>query len=295
MAAASAMIGRTARTRFISHTPVGRSLQIWHQRRQCKPVLLQKRYNPDVDDLLRATARAEERHFWFRGFRWFVGPLIQRALQDQSHARILDCGCGTGANLTLFERCGTSYGFDRSEVGLYIGRQLNRRRLVRASVTAVPFASEAFDLVTSFDVLYSLETADERAAVAEMFRLARPGGHVLINVAAMDVLRGDHSVLSHEVRRYNRETLGRLVTNAGFVIERLTYTNATLFLPLAVIRTLHRRRGLAPEAEAQREISIPSSPVNTAMSAVLFLESVWLRGFDSPFGSSLLCLARKPA
>jgi len=28
-----------------------------------------------VDDLLRATARAEERHFWFRGFRWFVRPL----------------------------------------------------------------------------------------------------------------------------------------------------------------------------------------------------------------------------
>jgi SAM-dependent methyltransferase len=249
---------------------------------------------PGVDDLLRATARAEERHFWFRGFRWFVRPLIHRALNGQSHARILDCGCGTGANLALFERSGTSYGFDRSAVGLYIGRQLDRRRLVRASVAAAPFASEAFDLVTSFDVLYSLEEPDEHAAVAEMFRLTRPGGHVLINVAAMEILRGDHSVLSHEVRRYNRRSLGRLVTNAGFTIERLTYTNTALFLPLAALRTLHRRRGLAREAEAQGEIAVPAAPVNAVMSAVLFLESLWLRRFDSPFGSSLLCLARKP-
>ena len=247
-----------------------------------------------MDDLLRATARAEARHFWFRGFRWFVRPLVDRALNGQSHARILDCGCGTGANLALFEQSGTTYGFDRSEVGLYIGRQLNRGRLVRANVTAVPFASGTFDLVTSFDVLYSLEEPDEHAAVAEMFRLTRPGGHVLINVAAMAVLRGDHSVLSHEVRRYSRESLSRLMTNAGFAIERLTYTNTVLFLPLAAIRTRHRRRGLAREAEAQGEIAVPAAPVNALMSAVLFLESVWLRRFDSPFGSSLLCLARKP-
>ena len=249
----------------------------------------------DVDELLRATARAEGRHFWFRGFRWFVAPLVHRALGAQSRARILDCGCGTGANLTLLERSGTSYGFDRSEVGLYIGRQAGRRRLVRAAATAVPFATEAFDLVTSFDVLYALEEPDERAAVAEMFRLTRPGGCALVNVAAMDVLRGDHSVLSHEVRRYSRQTLIRLLTTAGFVIERITYTNAALFLPLAAMRTLHRRRGLAPEDEAQREISIPPWPVNAVMSAVLFLESVWLRRFNNLFGSSLLCLARKPA
>ena len=248
----------------------------------------------DVDDLLRATARAEERHFWFRRFRWFVRPLIHHALTGRPAARILDCGCGTGANLALFERCGTSYGFDRSAVGLYIGQQLNRRRLVRASVTAVPFPSGAFDLVTSFDVLYSLDAPDEQAAVAEMFRLTRPGGHVLINVAAMDILRGDHSVLSHEVRRYSHQSLRALVTDAGFAIERLTYTNTALFLPLAAIRSLHRRRGLAREAEAQREISVPAAPVNALISGVLFLESVWLRRFDSPFGSSLLCLARKP-
>lgn len=243
---------------------------------------------------MRATARAEARHFWFRGFRWFVTPLLRRALEGATQVRILDCGCGTGANLTLLTEFGSAYGFDISATGLDIGRSLGRRGLVRASVTAAPFASESFDLVTSFDVLYALDHDDEQAALAEMFRLTRPGGHAVINVAAMNILRGDHSVLSREVRRYTTATLGQAVTRSGFAIERLTYTNATLFLPLLALRTLHRSRGLAREADAHHEIAVPGAPVNALLSAVLFLESLWLRRFSSPAGSSLLCLARKP-
>jgi len=247
-----------------------------------------------VDDLLRATARAEARHFWFRGFRWFVTPLLRRALTGTTRARILDCGCGTGANLKLLKTFGSAYGFDASFVGLSIGRSLGQRNMARALVTAAPFASEAFDLVTSFDVLYSLDQNDERAALAEMFRLTRPGGHIVINVAAMPILRGDHSVLSHEVRRYSRRSLEALVREAGFTVERLTYTNGTLLMPLLVVRTLQRWRGLAPEAEAHREITVPAAPVNALLSVALYLESRWLLWSDGICGSSLLCLARKP-
>jgi SAM-dependent methyltransferase len=248
-----------------------------------------------MDDLLRATARAESRHFWFRGFRAFVKPLIVQALAGVREPRILDCGCGTGANVQLLGEYGAAYGFDLSETGLGLGRQAGRTHLARASVAAAPFPSEAFDLVTSFDVLYSLDTDHERAAVREMFRLTRRGASVLVNVAAMEILRGDHSVLSRERRRYSRESLRALVTGAGFTIERLTYTNAALFLPLATIRALQRSRGLAPEAESYREISVPPAPVNALLTAAVLAESLWLPYVNSPFGSSLLCLAKKPA
>jgi len=246
-----------------------------------------------MDRLLEATARAERDHFWFRGFRRFVEPLIAAAAGDRRPA-ILDCGCGTGHNLTLLRRYGRAYGIDLTWAGLQYAASQGERRIARATAARLPFGDAAFGLVTSFDVLYSLEQPDEQAAVAEMFRLTRPGGCVLINVAAMDVLRGDHSILSHEVRRYTRETLGRLVTGGGFTIERMTYTNATLFLPMAAVRTLHRRRGLSGEADAKQEIAVPAGPINAVMSGALFLESAWLRWFDCPFGSSLLCLARKP-
>jgi SAM-dependent methyltransferase len=247
-----------------------------------------------VDQLLRATARAQSRHFWFRGFRWFVAPLVRTALAGRLDARILDAGCGTGRNLEFLRRYGTVYGLDISEVGLSIARDARHGKLVRASVAAVPLTSERFDLVTSFDVLYSLGQADERAAMAELHRLTKPAGFVLINVAAMPILRGDHSVLSHEVRRYSRRALRLLVTGAGFEVIRLTHTNMSLFLPLLLLRALQRRRGLSGESEAEREITVPPAPLNGVLSAMLFVESLWLKWFDECAGSSLLCLARKP-
>jgi SAM-dependent methyltransferase len=247
-----------------------------------------------VEHLLRATAKAEARHFWFRGFRAFVTPFIRHAVAGRRRPLLLDCGCGTGANVQLLGRFGRAFGFDLAEIGLRIGRDAGRTRLARATVTAVPFPSASFDVVTSFDVLYSLEDADERSAIAEMYRVLKPGGFAIVNVAAMDVLRGDHSVLSREIRRYNRAQLRTRLEAAGFAIVRLTYTNAALFAPLAAVRMWQRRRGLKREGETQQEISVPPEPINTVMTGVVGLESLWLRWFDVPFGSSLLCLAKKP-
>jgi SAM-dependent methyltransferase len=247
-----------------------------------------------LEHLLRVTARAEARHFWFRGFRYFVSPFVRQATAGIGAARILDCGCGTGNNLDWLSRYGRVSGFDVTAVGLRIGREAGRRHLVQATVAAIPFRSNAFDLATSFDVLYSLDDAVERAAVAEMFRVLRPGGYALINVAAMDALRGDHSVLSREVRRYSRTSLSHLLTTAGFQIVRITYTNAVLFPPMAIARAVQRWRGLAAEEEADQEMRVPAAPVNLALTMALRLESWWLRLANNPFGSSLLCLARKP-
>ena len=248
-----------------------------------------------MDHLLRATAEAEVRHFWFRGFRLFVTPLVRQATLGRANLRILDCGCGTGANAAWLEAYGRAFGFDLSSVGLRIGHRLGRHKLAQASVGAVPFPSNAFDLVTSFDVLYSLDTPVERAAAAEMFRVTKPGGYAIVNVAAMNSLRGYHSVLSREVRRYSRDSLGALLTGAGFSVVRITYTNAVLFPPMYVSRVYQRWRGLAVEdAAADLEIRVPAAPINAALSGALWIESLWLKAFNNPFGSSLLCLARKP-
>ena len=171
------------------------------------------------------TALAEARHFWFRGLRAFVTPLIRRATAGRSNPTILDCGCGTGANLRAARSLRPRVRL-RSLAGRLVDSARSRHDDAwrEPARRPVPFPSGAFDLVTSFDVLYSLEDEDERAAMAEMHRVLKPGGYAIINVAAMDALRGDHSVLSHEVRRYSRHcsTNG---SRAPDSIDRLTYTN----------------------------------------------------------------------
>ena len=249
-----------------------------------------------MDRLLEATARAERGHFWFRGFRRFVSPMLARAAAGRTRLRLLDCGCGTGANLRqLLEPHGDAWGFDLTWTGLRLARNAGLTRVAQASAAAVPFPSATFDIVTSFDVLYCLPDEIEREAVREMWRVLKPGGAAIINVAAMEVLRGNHSVLSAELRRYSRESLRALLEPAGFRIERMSYTNAAIFPLMLGVRGAQRAMGLAQESDAEGEITVPPAPVNAALSALLALEACLARAVPMPFGSSLLCLARKPA
>ena len=248
-----------------------------------------------MDRLLEATRRAEQQHFWFRGFRSFVRPLVAEALNGGRTARILDCGCGTGANLVMLSEFGRAYGFDLSWDGLQFAVDYGQSRVAHASITHIPFASTSFDLVTAFDVLYSISEAQEAAALEEIYRVLRPGGALIVNVAALNLLRGNHSVFGAEVRRSNRRRLRQILDLHGFTVERLTYTNFSLFPLMLAVRTAQRVIGLATPEEAGTDIMVPPRPVNAVLSSLLQLEARALRITDMPVGSSVLCVARKPA
>lgn len=244
-----------------------------------------------MDRLLEATARAERDHFWFHGFRRFVGPLLEQVARGRRSLDILDCGCGTGHNLRMLRAFGHAWGIDITFSGLAYARARGERLVARASATDLPFASARFDLVTSFDVLYAFDDAMERAALTEMYRVLRPGGQILINVAALKFLTGNHSVLGGEVRRYHRAELRDHLIGTGFEVERITYTNFTLLPIVAGVRFSQRLFG---HRESTSEMTVPSAPVNATLSAALAVEAAALRLVDMPLGSSLLALARVP-
>jgi SAM-dependent methyltransferase len=244
-----------------------------------------------MDRLLEATARAERDHFWFRGFRRFIAPLVEEAVRGRRTATILDCGCGTGHNLAMLRQFGRAAGIDLTWTGLAYARAGGERAIAQATAAHLPFADARFDVVTSFDVIYALDDQTEAAALREMFRVLRPGGFLVLNVAAMDLLKGNHSVLAHEVRRYSRATLTARLTGAGFEIRRMSYTNAAILPVVAAVRLLQRASG---HQESQQEISIPPAPVNAALAAALAVEAALIRVVDMPFGSSLMALARRP-
>ena len=247
-----------------------------------------------MDTLLRETHAAEQQHFWYRGFRCFVRPLLAAAANGERPRRLLDAGCGTGANLGLLAEFGDAHGFDVTLSGLLLGRGYGARREACATACRMPFPTATFDVVTSFDVLYCLDDAEERASIGEMFRVLRPGGSAVVSVPAFDMLRGDHAVFSHERRRYTRGKLGAALDRAGFRIERLTCTNAALFLPLLTLRCWQRARGLPPPGEACSDFRQPPAIVNSLLAALLSVEARLVRLIDLPFGSTVVCLASKP-
>ena len=248
-----------------------------------------------MDALLERTFHAEQRHFWYRGFKRFVAPLLKQATAGLSHPRLLDAGCGTGANLTFLRQYGTPFGLELHWRGLQFGRDHGIARLTQGSVTALPFAASSVDVVLSFDVLYCLHPPAEQAAIAEMYRILRPGGALIVNVAAMAILRGDHSILCGEVHRHTRGELRSSLKRAGFRVARITHTNAILFPITAAVRVAQRLRGLKTGDENPGDFYVPPAPVNALLSGALAIESALVAaGVNMPFGSSLLCLARKP-
>jgi SAM-dependent methyltransferase len=248
-----------------------------------------------MDRLLELTALAERSHFWFRGFRWFLRPVLARAAAARADARILDCGCGTGSNLRMLEPFGRVYGFDLTWRGLQFAQGNGRRSIAQASIGAIPFQSATFDVVTSFDVFQCLPDTVERDAAREMARVLKPGGAAVFNFAALEVLRGSHSVFAEEVRRYTPEQVRGLLEGAGFVVERLTFAYASLFPLMLAVRVIHRYLSHDGEAESgEWEIEVPAPPVNALLTAAVGVESLALRAVRMPFGSSIICLARKP-
>lgn len=193
-----------------------------------------------MDRLLELTHRAEQSHFWFRGFRQYMQPALARATAGVAAPRILDCGCGTGSNLDMLRPYGDAVGFDLTRIGPEFARS-HGHRVLQASIGDIPFRSGTFDLVTSFDVFQTLPDAVERAAITEVSRVLKPGGWLLLHVAALKILHGKHSVLSEETRRYTKASLRSLVEGAGFTVERLTFDHFSLLpimLPVRMWSTL---------------------------------------------------------
>lgn len=248
-----------------------------------------------MDRLLELTYRAEQSHFWFRGFRQYVRPALARATAGVAAPRILDCGCGTGSNLEMLRPHGRAIGFDLTRIGTEFAKA-HGHRVVQASISDIPFRANAFDVVTSFDVFQTLPDAVEQSAIVEIARVLKPGGWMVLHVAALDILHGKHSVLSEETRRYTRRSLKALVDRGGFRIERLTFDHFSLLPLMLPVRMWHRltaKDGVVAAGEG--EITVPMAPVNALLSGLVSLEALALRAVDMPIGSSLMCLAQKPA
>jgi SAM-dependent methyltransferase len=164
--------------------------------------------------------------------------------------------------------------------------------VARADITRIPFGSETFDVATSFDVLQCV--GPDELAVREMARIVRPGGVVVLTVAALEFLRGDHSEAWQEVRRYTPASARRLLEQAGLRPERVSFMFASTFPLMLGVRLVQRLLRPFRALRHDTDIAVPAAPVNALLTAVVSAEASLARRVPMPFGSSLLVVGRKP-
>ncbi|HYZ92925.1 MAG TPA: class I SAM-dependent methyltransferase [Actinomycetota bacterium] len=242
----------------------------------------------------------EENLWWFAGMRDITAALLD-SLPVAAGANVLDAGCGTGLMLTWLKRnvtAGTVLGIDLDPTALSYTHERGHAQIARASVGELPFPSQTFDLVTSFDVLVQLPGAEmDTLAIREMFRVLKPGGFAFVRAAAYKWMRSGHDEALGTQRRYNLADLAGRLEREGFRVIRATYANTWLF-PLAVVRRLLLKRvGLANAGSDVRQLPRGVRWMNGVLHGVLRAEAGHLRrpGSRYRFGLSAICVAQRPS
>jgi len=161
-----------------------------------------------------------------------AASLLGQAALDRA-GRLLDVGCGSGQTMQWFARRYPGWqalGLDIAEEGVTAAARLGHTGVTRASALALPVRSSTVDLVIALDVLQHLPLdGGDRQALAEVYRVLRPGGHLLLRTNAQAVPHvADDPVFNFH--KYGPRELRQKLERAGFRILRLGRLNAILGL-----------------------------------------------------------------
>lgn len=120
-----------------------------------------------------------------------VIPPLTRALAGIERPRILDVACGTGRTLSQIHVAlphARLYGLDLSPYYVHAARELlaqvDDASFVVENAEAMPLSDGTFDAVTSTYLFHELPKNARRAALAEMLRVLKPGGLLVLEDSA---------------------------------------------------------------------------------------------------------------
>jgi SAM-dependent methyltransferase len=225
--------------------------------------------------------------FWFRAKLGMVRVLLKRATRSMTSGgpmRILDLGAGTGDDVALLAGYGDVYVVDVNKKALsFVPRALCKEIRV-ADAQKLPYPEGFFDLVLAYDVLEHVD--DDRLAMAEIRRVLRMNGALVVSVPAYQALFGSHDRALDHKRRYSKRGLRSLLSIMR--VERLRSWNFFLFPGIALVRIMQRDK--PPKVNRAKMPWL----IDELFYCLLSVENLLLRiGIPLPFGLSIVGIARK--
>jgi SAM-dependent methyltransferase len=235
----------------------------------------------------------EREHWWFRARREILAAQLESLVPHARPARILNVGAALGASSEMLARYGEVVSVEFEKDCCDFVRKRFGRTYVNASITALPFPSETFDLVCAFDVIEHVD--DDALAVREMKRVCRPRGSIVVTVPAFMMLWSHHDEVNHHRRRYRMPELKGLFDSSGRQLYA-SYFNSLLFVPIIAVRAATKlvpQRWIRSGAGSDFTL-VKSGLLDTIFYRMLRAENAWLRrGRRAPFGVSAFLSWRK--
>ena len=230
----------------------------------------------------------EDDYWWHSLLRRMVMKELRARLGHS--ARILDVGCGTGGMLNELRQSRPHWQCDGVDISPTAVEQCRGRGLTqvsRADVAELPFPAAEFDTVICLDVLYH-EAVVEDLALAEIQRVMKTGGCLVLNLPAFAALRGSHDEVVCGARRYTAHQVLKMLSSGRMSVKIIHYWNAWLFIPLLLWRRWSR------SSRTQRsDMQVLPGWLNHGLSACGRVDAWLSRVLKIPFGSSLFVVAVK--
>jgi SAM-dependent methyltransferase len=157
--------------------------------------------------------------------------------------------------------------------------------IASGSINALPFADACFDAAVSADVLCHA-VVDPETALAELQRVLRPGGHLILNLPAYQWLLSTHDRQVHNARRFTARTAAALLRKAGFNRIHTAYWNS-LLLPLMIVQ-----RKILTHGNTVSDVAAFPPWLDVTLHAMTKFERDL--PIALPFGGSVLAIAEKP-
>jgi len=194
----------------------------------------------------------EARMWWYRALH----ARLLDALADAPDP-VLDAGCGTGGFLS--------------------------RLAPSRAVFGLEWHADAATIAADVLCHAAVEPAH---ALAEIRRVLRPGGRLVVNMPAYRALMSSHDVRVHNARRMNAGETRTMLETAGFRVLKVRYWNG-LLLPLMIVR----RKILARSSDRSDVAAFPPW-LDRMLHGMTELER--RLPFPLPAGGSVLAIAERP-
>lgn len=237
----------------------------------------------------------EEKNWYFVGMRQVFLSLIKRYRPvGGERLKIADIGCGTGIILEQLEKLGETIGVDNSSEAIKFCRSRGLSHVKVEDATAMSLPKDHFDIVTALGLIEHVP--DDRLLLAELKRISRRGGRIILFTSALSILWSEHDEANEHVRRYSKSELKEKIEEQGLKIIKLSYFNLAMFFPMLVVVQLKKS---IKKIRAERELGprrflfeLPRI-VSAMLVGLLRLEEWLFVRTGLPFGVNLIGILEK--
>jgi len=233
----------------------------------------------------------ETDHWWFKSRRKYLIDLLKNASKD---SKILDIGCSSGIFLNDLESLGFKaenlFGIDISEKAIANCKANGLQNCFVMDAQNIAL-SQTFDIIIASDCLEHLE--DDVKALKNWKDLLKVGGEMYVFVPAFMSLWSYHDEVNMHYRRYTSAELKSKLLAENLEVQKASYWNFFLFLPVYGFRKLSVL--FQKNKTGESDIAIGNTLVNSSLLKLIVFENKLLKVFNFPCGVSTFCIARRVA